>query len=62
MNFTEDFRNIFNGLQALQNHLEVELNALRNRVEYLEEKQRNDDIFFNDLEMLLQTRNKKNGS
>ena len=62
MNFTEDFRSIFNGLQALQNHLEVELNALHNRVEYLEEKQRNDDIFFNDLEMLLQTRNKKNGS
>ena len=46
MNFTEDFRNIFNGLQALQNHLEVELNALRNHVEYLEEKQNKDDEFF----------------
>ena len=62
MNFTEDFRNIFNGLQALQNHLEVELNTLRCRMEYLEEKQRNDDAFFNDLEMLLQTRNRKNGN
>lgn len=62
MNFTEDFRNIFNGLQALQNHLEVELNALCSRVEYLEERQRNDDAFFNDLEILLQTRNRKNGN
>ena len=62
MNFTEDFRNIFNGLQALQNHLEVELNTLCSRVEYLEEKQCNDDAFFNDLEILLQTRNRKNGN
>lgn len=58
MNFTEDFRNIFNGLQALQNHLEVELNALRNRIEYLEEKQNKDDEFFNNLEVLIQTRNR----
>ena len=58
MNFTEDFRNIFNGLQALQNHLEVELNALRNRVEYLEEKQNKDDEFFKNLETLIQMRNK----
>lgn len=58
MNFTEDFRNIFNGLQALQNHLEVELNALRNRVEYLEEKQNKDDEFFRNLEALVQMRNK----
>ena len=58
MNFTEDFRNIFNGLQALQNHLEVELNALRNRVEYLEEKQNKDDEFFKNLETLIQTRNR----
>lgn len=58
MNFTEDFRNIFNGLQALQNHLEVELNALRNRIEYLEEKQNKDDEFFNNLEALIQTRNR----
>ena len=58
MNFTEDFRNIFNGLQALQNHLEVELNALRNRMEYLEEKQNKDDEFFKNLEALIQTRNK----
>lgn len=58
MNFTEDFRNIFNGLQALQNHLEVELNALRNRVEYLEERQNKDDEFFRNLEALVQTRNR----
>lgn len=58
MNFTEDFKNIFNGLQALQNHLEVELNALRNRVEYLEEKQNKDDEFFRNLEALVQTRNR----
>lgn len=58
MNFTEDFRNIFNGLQALQNHLEVELNTLRNRVEYLEEKQNKDDEFFRNLEALIQMRNK----
>ena len=58
MNFTEDFRNIFNGLQALQNHLEVELNALRNHVEYLEEKQNKDDEFFKNLETLIQMRNK----
>ena len=58
MNFTEAFRNIFNGLQALQNHLEVELNALRNRVEYLEEKQNKDDEFFKNLETLIQMRNK----
>ena len=58
MNFTEDFRNIFNGLQALQNHLEVELNALRSRIEYLEEKQNKDDEFFKNLETLIQMRNK----
>lgn len=58
MNFTEDFRNIFNGLQALQNHLEVELNTLRNRVEYLEERQNKDDEFFRNLEALIQMRNK----
>lgn len=58
MNFTEDFRNIFNGLQALQNHLEIELNALQNRVGYLEEKQNKDDEFFRKLEALVQTRNR----
>ena len=58
MNFTEDFRSIFNGLQALQNHLEVELNALRNRIGYLEEKQNKDDEFFRNLEALVQTRNR----
>ncbi len=58
MNFTEDFRSIFNGLQALQNHLEVELNALYNRIGYLEEKQYKDDEFFKNLEALIQMRNK----
>ena len=58
MNLTEDFRNIFNGLQALQNHLEIELNALNNRIGYLEEKQNKDDEFFKDLEVLIQTRNR----
>ena len=58
MNFIEDFRNIFNGLQALQNHLEVELNAFRNRIEYLEERQNKDDEFFRNLEALVQMRNK----
>ena len=58
MNFTEDFRSIFNGLQALQNHLEIELNALQNRIGYLEEKQNKDDEFFRNLEALIQTRNK----
>jgi chaperonin cofactor prefoldin len=58
MNFTEDFRSIFNGLQALQNHLEIELNSLHNRIGYLEEKQNKDDEFFRNLEALIQTRNK----
>ena len=58
MNFTEDFRNIFNGLQALQNHLEVELNTLHNRIGYLEEKQNKDDEFFRNLEALVQMRNR----
>lgn len=58
MNFTEDFRNIYNGLQALQNHLEIELNTLRNHIEYLEEKQNKDDEFFKNLETLIQMRNK----
>ena len=58
MNFTEDFKNIFSGLQILQNHLEVELNALNNRIGYLEEKQNKDDEFFKNLETLIQTRNR----
>lgn len=36
MNFIEDFRNIYNGLQALQNHLEIELNTINSRIEELE--------------------------
>ena len=58
MNLTEDFNIIFNGLQALQNHLEVELNALHNRIGYLEEKQNKDDEFLRNLETLIQMRNK----
>lgn len=58
MNLTEDFNTIFNGLQALQNHLEVELNTLHNRIGYLEEKQYKDDEFFKNLEALIQMRNK----
>lgn len=57
-NFTEDFRNIFNGLQSLQNHLEVELNNLNQRMSYLEYKQNQDDEFYKDLELLIQKRNK----
>ncbi len=57
-NFTEDFRDIFNGLQSLQNHLEVELNNLNQRISYLEYKQNQDDEFYKDLELLIQKRNK----
>ena len=58
VNFTEDFKNIFNGLQSLQNHLEVELNNLNQRINYLEGKQNQDDEFYKDLELLIQKRNK----
>ena len=57
-NFTEDFRNIFNGLQSLQNHLEFELNNLNQRISHLEYKQNQDDEFYRDLELLIQKRNK----
>lgn len=57
-NFTEDFNNIFNGLQSLRNHLEVELNNLNQRISYLEYKQNQDDEFYKDLELLIQKRNK----
>ena len=58
MNFIEDFRNIYNGFQALQNHLENELNTLNSRVEILEQKQEKDDAFFRSLESLLTQRNR----
>lgn len=58
MNFIEDFRNIYNGLQALQNHLEIELNTLNDRIGILEEKQNKDDAFFRSLESLLTQRNR----
>lgn len=57
-NFTEDFRNIFNGLQSLQNHLEAELSNLNSRISHLEYKQNQDDEFYKDLELLIQKRNK----
>lgn len=59
MNFTEDFKNILNGVQALQNHLEVELNSINNRIGYLEEQQFKDNTFFQKLEALIQERNNK---
>ena len=58
MNFTEDFNNIFNGLQTLQTHLEIELNNLNQRIGFLEFKQNQDDEFYKDLELLIQKRNK----
>lgn len=57
-NFIEDFNNIFNGLQSLQTHLEVELNTLNQRISYLENKQNQDDEFYKDLELLIQKRNR----
>ena len=57
-NFIEDFNNIFNGLQSLQTHLEVELNTLNQRISYLENKQNQDDELYKDLELLIQKRNR----
>ena len=57
-NFTEDFNNIFNGLQSFQTHLEIELNTLNQRISYLENKQNQDDEFYKDLELLIQKRNR----
>lgn len=59
MNLSEDFRNIINALQSLQNHLESEVYVLNNRIGYLEEKQNKDDAFFKDLETLIKERNKQ---
>ena len=58
MNFTEDFRSIFNGLQMLQQHIEVELNTINCRIGELEDKQSKDDEFYKELEILIQKRNK----
>ena len=58
MNFTEDFRNIFNGLQMLQQHMENELNAINCRIGELEDKQNKDNEFYKDLEALIQKRNR----
>ena len=57
-NFTEDFAIIFDGLQSLQNHLEVEINNLNQRISYLEYKENQDDEFYKNLELLIQKRNK----
>lgn len=59
MNLTEDFRNIINALQSLQNHLDGEIYVLNNRIGYLEEKQNKDDAFFKDLETLVKERNRQ---
>lgn len=58
MNFTEDFRSIFNGLQMLQQHIENELNTINCRISELEYKQNKDDEFYKDLETLIQKRNR----
>ena len=58
MNFTEDFRSIFNGLQMLQQHIEVELNTINCRIGELEDKQSKDDEFYKELEILIQKRNR----
>ena len=58
MNFTEDFRSIFNGLQMLQQHIENELNTINCRISELEYKQNKDDDFYKDLEILIQKRNR----
>lgn len=58
MNFTEDFRSIFNGLQMLQQHIEVELNTINCRIDELEDKQSKDDEFYKKLEILIQKRNR----
>lgn len=54
----DDINKIIDGLHGLQGFLY----ALESRMTEIENKQRNDDAFFDDLEMLLQTRNKKNGN
>ena len=58
MNFTEDFRSIFNGLQMLQQHIEIELNTINCRIDELEDKQNKDDEFYKELEILMQKRNR----
>ena len=58
MNFTEDFRSIFNGLQMLQQHIENELNTINCRISELEYKQNKDDEFYKELEILIQKRNR----
>lgn len=59
INFTEDFRNIINKLQSLQEHLDIEINTLESRIAYLEDRQTKDDTFFKSLEVLIQQRNKQ---
>lgn len=54
----DDITKIIDGLHGLQGHLYM----LESRIIELENKQHNDDTFFNDLETLLQMRNKKNGN
>lgn len=58
MNFTEDFRSIFNGLQMLQQHIENELSTINCRIGELEDKQSKEDEFYKELEILIQKRNR----
>lgn len=65
MNFSEDFNNIIQGLQVLNNHLDRELTTINSRLRYVEEKineleqrQSKDDDFYKGLETLIQMRNR----
>lgn len=54
----ENINKIIDGLHGLLGYLDM----LESRITELEIKQHNDDTFFDDLEILLQTRNNKNGN
>ena len=56
--FTEEFRDILNGFEALQKRLNNYLDTINNRISYLEQAQYKNDEFFNDLESILIKRNK----
>lgn len=65
MNFSEDFNNIIQGLQVLNNHLDRELTTINSRLSYVEDKineleqrQSKDDDFYKGLETLIQMRNR----
>jgi chaperonin cofactor prefoldin len=54
--FTEEFRDILNGVEALQRRLNNHLDTINNRIGYLEQAQYKNDEFFNDLESILMKR------